>query len=228
MDHYDVIVVGAGPGGTTVAALLANAGKKVLLIDKNQRPGGRMMTIHKDGFSYELFHINCVPQHNSLFENLSKILGKESDIKLILGDDLGIGNLYYENSAGKINAWAMGFKLPNLLKMLGFIDVKWWHFHSIRRMISVAKKMLAMDEKAIANLYNISAMEYFDSFGPVPAGFRTFMLATFGEGAFEMSSDRVAAGVSPIHWARLVRSALREIRPSPVFISSAMMPPDLA
>lgn len=194
MNHYDVIVVGAGPGGTTVAALLANEGKKVLLIDKNQRPGGRMITIRKDGFSYEIFPINCVPQHNSLFEKLSKTLGKESDVKLILGDDFGIGNLYYENKAGKINAWQMGFRLPNLLKMPGFIDVKWWHFRSLRRMISVAKKMLSMDEKSIDNLYNISAMKYFDSLGPVPAGFRTFMLATFGEGAFEMSSDRVAAG----------------------------------
>jgi len=49
---YDVIVVGAGPGGTTVASLFANTGKRVLLVDKNAKPGGRMITVNKDGFSY--------------------------------------------------------------------------------------------------------------------------------------------------------------------------------
>ena len=35
---FDAIVIGAGPGGTTVASLLANDGKKVLLVDKNNTP----------------------------------------------------------------------------------------------------------------------------------------------------------------------------------------------
>ena len=65
-NNYDAIVVGAGPGGVTVASLLSNSGKKVLLADKNPKCGGRMMTVVRDGFHYELFPINCVPQHNSL------------------------------------------------------------------------------------------------------------------------------------------------------------------
>lgn len=50
-NQFDVIVVGAGPGGATIAALLANANKRVLLIDKNPKPGGRMMTVNKWYFS---------------------------------------------------------------------------------------------------------------------------------------------------------------------------------
>jgi flavin-dependent dehydrogenase len=34
---YDVIVVGAGPGGSSCAALLAKKGVKVLLIEENNR-----------------------------------------------------------------------------------------------------------------------------------------------------------------------------------------------
>ena len=33
---YDVITIGAGYGGITVSALLAKAGLKVLLLDKNK------------------------------------------------------------------------------------------------------------------------------------------------------------------------------------------------
>jgi len=193
-NHYDAIVVGAGPGGTTVAALLANAGKRVLLVDKNAKPGGRMITIHREGFSYELFPINCVPQHDSLFEKLSGVLGKQGDIKLILGDDFGIGKLYYETCEGELRGWMMNFKPANLLKMLGFIGVKLWDVRALAQMTRVAGKLIKMKEDEIAKLYDISAMEYFDGLGPVPSGFRTFMLATFGEGAFEMTSDRVAAG----------------------------------
>jgi all-trans-retinol 13,14-reductase len=39
-DYYDIIVIGAGAGGLTTAALLAKAGKKVLLVEKETRIGG--------------------------------------------------------------------------------------------------------------------------------------------------------------------------------------------
>jgi len=39
-DRYDVVVVGAGIGGLTAAALLAKRGLQVLLVEQHYLPGG--------------------------------------------------------------------------------------------------------------------------------------------------------------------------------------------
>ena len=49
---YDVIVVGAGFGGSACAGLLAQRGLKVLLAEKNSRAGGKAMSLSKNGFTY--------------------------------------------------------------------------------------------------------------------------------------------------------------------------------
>ena len=38
MNEFDVIIVGGGPGGSTTAVFLSKAGKKVLLLEKEQYP----------------------------------------------------------------------------------------------------------------------------------------------------------------------------------------------
>ncbi len=47
---YDVIVVGAGIGGTGVAGLLARKGLNVLLLERNKFVGGRCVSHERDGF----------------------------------------------------------------------------------------------------------------------------------------------------------------------------------
>jgi len=37
MENYDVVILGAGPGGTPAALFLAQKGEKVLLIDERGR-----------------------------------------------------------------------------------------------------------------------------------------------------------------------------------------------
>ncbi len=43
MEKYDLIVIGAGPGGTPAAMSAARFGKKVLLVDKRDVPGGECL-----------------------------------------------------------------------------------------------------------------------------------------------------------------------------------------
>ena len=50
---YDVIVVGAGLGGLTAGALLAKAGKQVLVVEQGEHPGGFIRE-----FRYGPYNIN--------------------------------------------------------------------------------------------------------------------------------------------------------------------------
>ncbi len=50
---FDCIVIGAGMGGLTAACLLAKAGKKVLVLEKNDYPGGYCSNFTRNGHRFE-------------------------------------------------------------------------------------------------------------------------------------------------------------------------------
>jgi len=52
MDH-EVIVIGGGYAGLSAGALLANRGRKVLLLEKSRHLGGRASYVEKDGYVLE-------------------------------------------------------------------------------------------------------------------------------------------------------------------------------
>ncbi|GBE05673.1 MAG TPA: FAD-dependent oxidoreductase [Nitrospirae bacterium] len=63
MKHFDVVIIGGGPGGTPAAIYLAQAGKEVLLVDGRGKPGG------------ECLFEGCIP---------SKILEQSADCYYLL------------------------------------------------------------------------------------------------------------------------------------------------
>jgi phytoene dehydrogenase-like protein len=62
MNQADVIIIGAGISGLSAAIALEKAGVKYEIIDKSDRPGGRIRTIQKDGFTldygFQVIHPN--------------------------------------------------------------------------------------------------------------------------------------------------------------------------
>lgn len=53
MATYDVVVVGAGPGGLATALQLAGDGARVCLVEKDRIPGGRMKNVQGEGYTLD-------------------------------------------------------------------------------------------------------------------------------------------------------------------------------
>ncbi len=100
MENYDVLVIGAGLGGLACAALLAQGGKKVLVVEKRSRVGGRSTTRFADGMTVDYgLHLMAAGGH---IERLLTKIG--SKIKYVYTDPL-----YYFHDDDKI------FGIPNRL-----------------------------------------------------------------------------------------------------------------
>jgi phytoene dehydrogenase-like protein len=74
-DRFDAIVIGSGPGGSSTAALLQKRGFQTLLLEKNNLLGGKMISIEKDGWAYDLFPHGQVPMRQPAFEHVFQELG---------------------------------------------------------------------------------------------------------------------------------------------------------
>lgn len=82
MNEYDLIVVGAGYGGVTVAALAAKAGQKVCLVDKNIQAGGKALTMKRGDYKFEMWPVFGTPANDSRFHQLVAELGIEKEAPL--------------------------------------------------------------------------------------------------------------------------------------------------
>jgi len=51
----DVLILGAGIGGTALGALLASQGRKVRILERNAFVGGRCVSYRKEGFTIDVF-----------------------------------------------------------------------------------------------------------------------------------------------------------------------------
>ena len=183
-NEYDAIIVGAGPGGTAIAALLAKDGLKVLLVDKNSIAGGKMLTVQRDGFYYEMFPINGVPSRNSHFEKLIHDLELESELEVIYPSP--IGTFYFELPSGEVRTMQMSNSPFGFRRLLG---LSWMGFFKFLRVMG---KMASYKPEDIDKLAGISALDYLNSEN-IPQSLKSYLLSVFPEGYFEAPADRVSA-----------------------------------
>lgn len=184
--RFEVIVVGAGPGGTPLASLLAGAGVRVLLVDRNPRAGGRMMTVTRAGHRYELFPIRPTPRTDSLYERQAADVGKSGQVTVLHHDQ--IPSVLVEGADGVFRPFV--FTAGSLLRTIG-----WAHPVRLVRTLRALGRLAAMRPEQIDTLWDVSAYDYFHSLR-LPETLEMLVTAAFGEGSFEMTSDRVPAAAA--------------------------------
>ncbi len=85
--QYDAIVIGSGPGGSSCATLLQKRGIRTLLVEKNRVLGGKMVSVKKDGYAYDLFPHGQVPMRQPAFETIFDELGVGDEFQPALRPD---------------------------------------------------------------------------------------------------------------------------------------------
>jgi phytoene dehydrogenase-like protein len=169
--------------------LLAKWGLRTLLLDKNPKAGGTMMTFQKKGFTFEKFPVFGVPAYGSRFELLVDELGLHDRVTALCPDPISL--MCYEDPEGAVHEMIApgGGKGSDLEALLKFCCVKEEEREeSIRLLADVAlmepHKVNALDDVSVEELVN----RY-----EVPVGLRSFIACLHAEGCLEMPADVASA-----------------------------------
>jgi prolycopene isomerase len=184
-DSYDVIVVGAGFGGSSSAALLAKRGLKVLLLDKNAKAGGKAMAFSKGGFTYTAWVVIAAPTMDNRFEAVLKELGMEKKVELVAP---GIQGSMFKQSSGK---WVVGPQdpTPDPNKIFDWLEIPEAERADALNLLAELTMMTPQD---IAKLDDISYGEWLSQ-RKINKGLYSFLISLVSDGCFVLPVDSVAA-----------------------------------
>jgi len=105
-DRWDVIVVGAGIGGLTAAALLMKAGLRVLVLDRNPHPGGTAYVYQRKGFTFPMGPLG--------FSTPSTV---KDTLNNLDGGDLKLSKIQYRIKAFDLDI-SLSFSFPRMIDEL--------------------------------------------------------------------------------------------------------------
>jgi phytoene dehydrogenase-like protein len=187
----DVIVIGAGYGGATVAALCAAQGRRVALVDKTPRAGGKTQTLDRKGYRYEMFGAVGIPALGSRFHELVDVLGIEARVDLLIPEGEKAA-LHYRPPEGGWRSMRSALQqtgseseLAELRRVFGATD------DDLTRLGEFYLAMITMSDEDLAALDEVGTMDFVRPFG-LPTGLSSQIYATLNM-LFVAPVDRLAA-----------------------------------
>ncbi len=132
-ERFDVVIVGAGTGGLTAAALLARHGRSVLVVERHYVVGGNSTVFRRPGYAFDvgLHYIGSCEPHDAI----PRILAASGvdDLRFLRLGAGGRGDVFVLPG--------MTLEVPNSLE--GFLDVLEQRFPDERRGIRRFGRLLA-------------------------------------------------------------------------------------
>ncbi|MCJ7795871.1 MAG: FAD-dependent oxidoreductase [Thermoleophilia bacterium] len=162
MEHekYDVIVIGSGPGGLSCATLLQKKGINTLLVEKNSFLGGKMVSVKKDGYAYDLFPHGQVPMRQSAFETIFDELGVGDEFQPALqpDDKRDVIKICYRRRDWK------DYKLVSQAQAMADASpfFRLWDLNAEeqQKTVAIMAEFVMMPEEKLDDLDNVSMHEY--------------------------------------------------------------------
>ncbi len=187
--RYDVIVIGAGFGGSACAGLLAKQGLKVLLIEKNAGAGGKAMSMSKNGFTYTAWVVISAPIQDNLLQKTLDELGMTGKAELVSFP--GQQAAMYRAPSGQYKRMP---PMPPGMAMDPNVVFDWLEVKPEERpeALKALMELSLMSPADIAKLDDISFAEWLSRY-KIPKSVYAFLVGPVADGCFVVPVDALSA-----------------------------------
>ena len=103
MEHYDVVVIGAGPAGLSAGYELCNSKKKVLVLEKKYQVGGLAETKVFGDYRYDIGPHRFFTKNEEVYNLFIKMLGEDA-VKVNRKTRILFKNSYFDYPLSPVNA----------------------------------------------------------------------------------------------------------------------------
>lgn len=196
-EKRDVVVIGAGLGGLTCAALLAKWGLRTLVLEKNARLGGKQVGVSTKGFKGEMWPTFGIPLEGGPFVDAFRSLGIESSLDLIPGSN----SLMYRQRNGDWVATVnpAGKQGPDATENM----FNAWQLKAAEREVALKTlaEMVLVTPQQMDELDDVSVQQWIDRQAEMPAPLRGFLAVqsnVMATGLYELVAMSELAGIMQI------------------------------